>query len=367
MRASSTAVSDASRGGTDGTLADLETMNVCVTVQHPAHVHFFKHSVWALEEGGHDVQVLVRNGSVATALLDEYGIDHEVIGRNASSVTGLAASQAVYEARMLRRAYGFEPDVVTAIGGVGAAHVARAVGARSVVFTDTEHATLVNLLAKPFADAIYTPECFHADFGAKQVRYPGYHELAYLHPDRFDPDPSILDDVGVGPEEKLVVLRLISWGASHDVGAVGIDDVSDVVERLEALGARVLITAEGDVPSEVADRQVSVAPHRMHDLLANATLFIGEGATMAAESAVLGTPALYVNSLRMGYTDELEARYGLLYNFQGSFRRHNALETAEAILAGQESHDWERAREQLLAEKTDTTDVILSAITDGRD
>ncbi len=36
-------------------------------------------------------------------------------------------------------------------------------------------------------------------------------------------------------------------------------------------------------------------------LLAYATLFIGEGATMASECAVLGTPAIYVNSLQLGY------------------------------------------------------------------
>ncbi|WP_336362278.1 DUF354 domain-containing protein [Halalkalicoccus salilacus] len=338
-------------------------MRVCVAIQHPAHVHFYKHAIRTLEAAGHEISIVVRDSEVATDLLDAYGFEYRVLGGSASGLR-LLVSQARYEARMLRHAKRFDPDVMTAIGGSAAAHVASLIGARSVVFTDTEHATLTNRLMAPFADEIWTPECFHVDFGPKQVRYPGYHELAYLHPDRFEPDPSVLEELGVADEE-YVVLRLVSWDASHDAGAGGIDDVADVVDRLEATGTRVLITAEGDIPPRVRDRTADVEPHRMHDVLAGASLFLGEGATMAAESAVLGTPAVYVNTLRMGYTDELEARYGLLYNCQGAFRHHNALETAEAILSGEKGGDWSDARERLLSEKVDTTNVILEALTDG--
>ncbi|ADJ13727.1 DUF354 domain-containing protein [Halalkalicoccus jeotgali] len=332
-----------------------------VAIQHPAHVHFYRHAIRELEDD-HEISIVVRDSEVATDLLDAYGFEYEVIGRSGSGLR-LIASQALYEAKMLRRAREFQPDVMSAIGGSAVAHVARAVGAKSVVFTDTEHATLTNRLMAPFADEIWTPECFHADFGDKQVRYPGYHELAYLHPDRFTPDESIRNDVGLEEDDRYVVLRLVSWEASHDAGAGGIDDVGDVVDRLEATGATVLITAEGDLPARVRDRQVDIEPHRMHDLLAGATLFVGEGATMAAESAVLGTPAVYVNTLRMGYTDELEARYGLLYNCQGAFRHRMAIQTAESILSGEEGRDWADARARLLEEKVDTTTVIHNALT----
>ncbi len=343
--------------------ASSESKRLLVAIQHPAHVHFYKHAIRELENEGWEVWIVVRDSEVATDLLDAYGFEYIVLGRSASGVRLLAA-QALYEAKMLRHAREFQPKVMTAIGGSAVSHVARATGARSVVFTDTEHATLTNRLMAPFADEIWTPECFHVDFGEKQVRYPGYHELAYLHPDRFTPDESIREAVELGEDEEYVVLRLVSWEASHDAGAGGMDDVGDVVDRLEATGVSVLITAEGDIPSRVRDRRVDIPPHGMHDLLAEAALFVGEGATMAAESAVLGTPAVYVNTLRMGYTDELEARYGLLYNCQGAFRHRMALETAEAILSGEETRDWGAARERLLDEKVDTTDVILEALTD---
>lgn len=334
---------------------------VVVTIQHPGHVHFFKNAIRELEREGHDVRVFCKDLEVVVELLEHYGIDHEVIAGGRGGLLTLAANQARYEASLLSRAVRLRPDVMAAIGGTAVSHVAAVVGARSVVFTDTEHAP-TNRVTFPFADEVWTPECYHGDVPGRHVTYPGYHELAYLHPDRFDPDPDVVAAAGVDPDERYVVLRLTAWDAAHDLGEGGFDDATEVVERLEATGARVLVTSEVPLAGELAARRARIAPHRMHDLLAHADLFVGEGATMAVESAVLGTPAVYVNTLRMGYTDEVEARYGLLYNCQGAYRHRNAVETAVSILDGEEGGDWERRRRSLLADKRDTTDVILAAL-----
>ena len=74
--------------------------------------------------------------------------------------------------------------------------------------------------------------------------------------------------------------------------------------------AKVFISSEDSLPDEFRPWQISIPPEKMHDALAYATLFIGEGATMASECAVLGTPAIYVNSLQLGYLFE-EEKYGL--------------------------------------------------------
>lgn len=339
-------------------------MRYIITIQHPAHVHFFKHAIKTLEDEGHEVFVFVRDKEVAVDLLTAYDIDHTVLaGGQSAGVRGLLFGQTRWEYRLAEHARSIDPDVITGIGGTAAAHVGALCGVKSIVFTDTEHAP-GNKITFPFADEIWTPECFDSEEMTKQIRYPGYHELAYLHPDRFEPDESVLEQVGLSPDERFVVLRLVSWAASHDAGEAGFDDAESVVERLEATDARVLITSEAPLPASLEDRRATVAPHRIHDLLAYADLFIGEGATMAVESAVLGTPAVYVNTLRMGYTDEIEARYDLLYNCQGTYRHHNALETAVDILDGSIETDWSERREQLIDEKTDTTNVILEALRD---
>lgn len=331
-----------------------------VTIQHPGHVHFFKHIVRRLEREGHEVQVFCKDLELAPELLDHYDIDHEVLAGGRGGIVEMAKNQLLYESRLLARAVRLDPDVMTAIGGTAVSHVAPLVGARSIVFTDTEHA-VTNPFTFPFANEVWTPECFHGTVRADHHTYPGYHELAYLHPDRFQPNPAHVEAAGLSPDEPYVVLRLAVWDASHDFGEEGLSDPEETVERLEATGARVVVIDEaGD--RGLGDREVRVEPHKIHDLLAYADLFVGEGATMAAESAVLGTPAVYANTLRMGYTDEIEARYGLLFNCQGSYLHHNALRTAVDILDGDLDADWAARRDALLADKRDTTTVALEAL-----
>ncbi|WP_455448725.1 DUF354 domain-containing protein [Natrinema thermotolerans] len=336
-------------------------MRVMITIQHPGHVHFFRHAIAELENRGHEIHVFARESDVAVQLLEAYDIDHEVLAGDADSLVSLAAVQATYELRLLQRARRLEPDVITAIGGVAAAHVASVVGAKSLVFYDTEHATLVTKLSYPFADAISTPECYRDDIGPKQVTYPGYHELAYLHPERFEPDPTVLEAVGLAPEESFAVVRLSSWAASHDVGHGGFDDPHAVVDRLEAAGLRVLLTAEGEPPAALESHQFTTAPERMHDLLASADVVLSEGATTAAEAAVLGTPAVYVNPLSLGYTAELDAEYGLLFEYTGEERHVRGLERAVSVLA-EPDDTWARRRERLLADRIDVTDLVVQQL-----
>jgi len=336
-------------------------VRVVVTIQHPAHVHFFKHAIGELEADGHEVHVFARENEVTAALLSAYGIDYEMLAGASASLSSLARVQFTYERRLLARAWSLGPDVITAIGGVAASHVAAAVGARSVVFYDTEHASLIKRLAYPFADEVCTPDCYTEDEGDKHVRYPGYHELAYLHPSRYTPDERVLDDAGIDPDDPLVVCRFSSWDSSHDVGQGGFDDLVDVVERLEAAGATVQLTAEVDLPEELADRELSVAPERMHDLLYFADVTVGEGATTATESALLGTPAVYVNSLRLGYTTELAEEYGLIFQYNGADRHESGVERAVELL-GADGEQWQRRRARVLADKRDVTDVVVDRV-----
>ncbi|MDG5819627.1 DUF354 domain-containing protein [Natronococcus sp. A-GB7] len=334
-------------------------MRVIVTIQHPAHVHFFKHAIAELEADGNDVYVFARENEVVRDLLESYDIDHEILAGESDSLFSLARVQATYEARLLARARKIKPDVITAIGGPAATHVAKLVGAKSVVFYDTEHATLIKMLAYPFADIVCTPECYDGDIGSKKVEYPGYHELAYLHPDRFDPDPAVLEEAGLEPDDTFVVMRLSSWDSSHDMGQGGFNDPIEAVERLEEAGATVLITSEVPLPDELESNRMTTSPDQIHDLLAYADCFVGEGATMAAEAAILGTPAVYVNSLSLGYMQELEDEYGLVFNFNDEDRHARSLEKAVSIIENRDEETWRRRRDRLLADRVDVTDVIV--------
>lgn len=382
-------------------MATTPAGRVVVTVQHPAHVHFFRNAIDELEDRGYDVHVFAREKDVTGALLEAYGIEYERLAGSADSPLELARVQATYEYRLLKRVRRLDPDVMLAIGEPAVAHASALVDGHSVLFTDTEHATLSNAIALPFADLVCTPRAFWDDRGAAHYTYPGYHELAYLHPDRFTPDPSVLDEIGTqvaaglpaatdggaasgtgsapdsvsGTEsasepgvatgavgdESLVVLRLISWSAAHDIGQEGMAGVERVVTELEREGGTVLVSAEGELPPALADRRIDLPPDRMHDLLAHADLFLGESATMAIESAVLGTPSLYVSDLHAGVLEELETRYGLVRRLERDAEPSEVAATARELLAIDES-TWRERRRTLLEETIDTTEFVVNTV-----
>ncbi|WP_435092862.1 DUF354 domain-containing protein [Halorubrum sp. N11] len=337
-------------------------MRVAYTIQHPAHVHLFRNSIRELVESGDSVFVFVRENDVATDLLDGYGIEYNRLAPETNSFAGLAVAQALYEGRLLRNCRRIDPDVIVGMGEPGVSHVSTLLRTNGLIFTDTEDATIQNMLAFPLADRICTPDCYRDDIGEKQWTYPGYHELAYLHPDRFTPDPSVFDDADVDPDEKYVVLRLVAWNALHDIGSAGFDELETVIEQLESTGTRVIITSESDLPDRFDEYLMPTAPEEIHHVLRYADLFIGESATMAAESAVLGTPAVFVSPIRLGYIDELADEYGLVFQFNGDDRQSQGLSKAVSILDGYAAETWGRRREKLLEDKVDTTSVILEQI-----
>jgi len=336
-------------------------MNIVFTIQHPAHVHFFKHAIKELKKN-HDIRTFVRDKEIIRELLETYEIDYTVLSTLENSSFGTFYIQLKYEYKLWKNTKESPPNLFCAIGGTAASHISKFFDSKSIIFTDTEHATLQNNITFPFADRICTPDCYKEDIGPKQVRYPGYHELAYLHPNRFTPDLSVLDYIDADVDDKIVIIRLSAWDAAHDLGQKGFGDIVDAVYKLESKGAQVIITSEDDYPEEIKHCISSVPVYKMHDLMYYASLYIGEGGTMASESAVLGTPAIFISTLRLGYLEELENKYGLVFNFSGKHRQKNALKKSLSILENYDDKKWKRKREKMLEKKIDTTKFILKEI-----
>ena len=133
---------------------------------------------------------------------------------------------------------------------------------------------------------------------------------------------------------------------------------------LEVRGLNIVFPVKGGDPVRaVRDVSLSVAPERIHDLLYRADLFVGESATMATESAVLGTPAILVSTIEgMGNVHELRDEYGLVFSYADGRRHERAIQKAISILDGEE--DWSERRRELLADKIDTTTFVTALVED---
>jgi len=332
-----------------------DSLRVLVDVTHPAHVHLFRNAVDVLEARGHEVRVAARQKDVTTDLLDAHGIDYAVCSAKREGALALPREWALREVSLYRYARDFAPDVVLSHLNPAAAHVASAVGAESVVFHDTEVAGAVERFTLPFVDAVCTPTEFSRDLPGEHVRYAGFHELAYLHPARFDPDPEVLRRNGVDPESPFSVVRLVSMDAHHDVGSDGFG--REMVRRLvDGLGeyGDVYLSTEGPLPGEFADHALPVGSHELLDLLAFADCYVGDSGTMATEAGVLGTPAVRYDPLdaEMGTFTAL-GDYGLMESTTDETAAvERAVELAGDPGAGRR---WLRRRRDLLADKVDVT------------
>lgn len=337
-------------------------MRLLIDIGHPGHVHFFKCFIREMERKGHTVLITARNKEITLDLLSKYHFDFIAVGKQKSGKLNLIKEWIIRDFQILKIARKFHPDFLLGIGNPSVAHVAKLLGTRSIVFTDTEHAKFANGVTFPFADVVCTPSCFNYDIGPKQIRYNGYHELAYLHPNRFTPNPAVLAELGLAEGDPFIIVRFVSWQASHDVGQHGLtlDTKRKAVHEFQKYG-RVFITSEKPLPEEFEKYRISVSPEKMHDLLYYATLLYGESATMASECAVLGTHAIFCDFAGRGYTDEEERDYGLVYNFKlDESSQKRSIEKAVELL--QDPGLKEKGREKqkrLLNDKIDVTAFMV--------
>ena len=168
-------------------------MNLLFGINHPAHVHFFRNTMNIFQRKGHKIIVTTRNKEMTNQLLDEYDMPYISLTNQNNGLFGMAKEMFVYEYKLKSILKDNKVDIALSIGGSFIVHICKILNIPSISFSDTENAYLQNIITYPFSTKIITPSCYKGDLGSKQIRYDGYHELAYLHPKYFTPDPSVLN------------------------------------------------------------------------------------------------------------------------------------------------------------------------------
>lgn len=336
-------------------------MRVLIDIGHPAHAHFFRHPIAELRARGHAILITSRRKEIATDLLDAFGLEHRTLSGEGGA-GGMLGELLLRDFRLTRIVRNWRPDVLAAIGGIFIAHAGIMGRAPSLVFYDTENARLQNLLTYPFATKVIVPRCYTAWTPSNRtLRYPGYHELSYLRPPYFSAQREIALANGLSPDRPTWLVRLVSWKANHDIGERGLsaDAVRKIIHRLGQRG-KVLISAESALPDDLASHRYAGEASAIHHVMAHCAGFFGESATMASESAVLGVPAVYAANTGRGYTDEQDARYGLVRNARNL--DSSALDAALDWLLQFPAGRGEVLRQQLLRDTCDVAAFVVAAI-----
>lgn len=331
-------------------------MKILIDIGHPGHVHLFKNFAKVMQTKGHQFLFTCRQKEFEIELLKAEGFYFKSFGKKFNTTIGKVFGLLKFGLMEFYNGLKFKPDLLMSHGSPYAAQASFFLRKPHISFEDTGNMEQVSLYL-PFTDCVLTSNAFHKELGEKQIRYAGYHELAYLHPNNFEPNKDIFKSLKIDSRDRFVLLRFVSWNASHDINQSGLtlEEKQDIIHFLEQTH-HVFISSEGDLPLEFEKYRINILPEEMHDVMAFADMFIGEGATMASECAVLGTPALYINSIMAGTIDE-QVDYGLLFNYKNGVQ---VLEKIKELLADTEiKKTFQNRREKLLNDKIDVTAFMV--------
>lgn len=331
-------------------------MRILIDIGHPAHVHLFKNMAHEMIKKGHEFFFTVREGEQQGVLLEENGFNYAVIGIKRKGPVRKLLGIFTFSYKIFRIALRFKPDLFLSHGSMYAGYAAFLTGKKHIALEDTGNMEQL-FFSKPVSDVILSPQSLKLDLGRKHIKYNGFHELAYLHPRRFKPDISVLGELNVKKGEKYIILRFVSWNATHDKGQSGLsfNEKKALINELLEYG-KVFISSESPLPYEFKKYALKLPPGRLHHALFYASMYIGEGATTASECAILGTPALYINTISIGYLEQHQI-YGLLYCFHNT---KGLLEKALSLLKTPGIKDeFLQRRKKMLEETIDVTAFLV--------
>ncbi|MBN1187860.1 MAG: DUF354 domain-containing protein [Bacteroidales bacterium] len=331
-------------------------MKILIDIGHPAHVHIFKCLAFELAKNGHQFLFTVRVGEKETELLKNTGFLYKSIGRKQKGVVNKIIGLLFFTYKIFKISLRFKPDLFLSHGSMYAGYCALLFRKPHISLEDSGNMEQIRLYY-PVCKSILSPNILPIDLGTKQIRYLGYHELVYLHPAYFTPDPSIKSLLGVKDNEKYAIVRFVAWSASHDLAQGGMS-YFDKIELVRFLSTKmkVYISAEKDIIPELKEYLIDIPFEKMHDALFYATLYVGEGATMASEAGVLGTPSIYVNSIERCYNEDQE-KYGLVFNFRNY---DGVIEKIDELLKIQNLNEkFQSRRNSMLEDKINVTDFMV--------
>lgn len=340
---------------------------VALLPAHPAQLWLMNALAKALAEHV-DVLWVLRDKDGLKDIADLLGLEYETLSNAGKGLTGnalefLGATYSAFRIQARNRV-----DLWFTKYGPGNIVGYLASGSLSFNDDDADVVPLIAWTSYPFAKKVVVPYSTRMGyFERKACRYRSFHELFYLHPNRFTPDATLVPELfDTSDPRPFGLIRLSALTAHHDLGIRGIsEDIVHKVVRLFSDTHRVYISSEKPLPKSLSHLQLRLKPHVIHHALASADFFVGDSQTMTAESAVLGTPAFRISDFvgRLSYLDDLES-FGLAFGFKPDEGERLCRTLEQEILCSDSVSRFAERRTKLLTETIDPVPFVASQILD---
>ena len=293
-------------------------MRVWVDLTNSPHVLVMRPLIEAMREDGHEVEVTARDFSQTLELCERLGIAHTAVGRHrggglASKGVGLVSRSVA----LARWASGRGFDVAMGHGSNDVTLAAALLRIPSATAFDYEWATAQHNVNCRLARAVVVPRVIPPErlerYGAKgKIRpYEGLKEEYYLAD--FEPDPSVLAELGLNRDSPIVVVRTPPEVSLYHRFENPL--FRAVLDRLRGTVQAVVLPRTSVQRAEIEAIGGFILPERAIDaqsLIAHADLVISAGGTMNREAVALGTPVFTTFEGRLGAVDEQLMRDGRL-------------------------------------------------------
>ncbi len=321
-------------------------------VGHPAQIHQFKHLYWILERKGWICLFVTKKKDITIELLQGYSLNYKLLSKTGKNIFSKILQIPLNYFRFYKIVKRFKPDFILHRFSVHSAPIARLFRIVNIGFSDTEYASRLHKISLPFVDYKFTGKSYYNNLGENHYKYDGNIELFYLHPNHFVNNVNPYELLGIPLNKEYCIVRFVSWAAHHDVGIKPMDILQKInlINFLEKK-YEVFISSENELPKELKKKEIHINPVYIHSVLKFATLYIGEGASMASEALCFGTPVIYTNPLPLA--GSLKELYGL-----GILRHTWNISEIESIITNNEFYDKDLYNDYI-GTKIDVTNFMI--------
>ncbi len=333
---------------------------------HPAQYLFLRETIKRLAKSGNNrIIILIKTKDVLENLLNNDGYEYiNILPRErGKSRLSIAISLLRRNLKILPILLRTKPDLLI---GTDAplAQLGWLLNINSITITEDDYSVIKSLaqLTYPFTKTILCPEvCDVGKWENKKAGYNGYMKLAYLHPNVFKPDNTILSKYIF--TDKYVLIRLARLTAHHDFGIKGINRLllDQLISIIQKKGYKVLISSEADIDEKYQPWLLKIDPSDMHHVLAKSSLLICDSQSMSVEAAMLGIPSLRYSGFagRISVLEELEHVYNLTYGIKVG--QESKLISKLSLLLNMDNlnQEFQKRRQKMLADKIDVTSFLV--------
>lgn len=338
-------------------------MRILIDIGHPAHVHLFRNFISAIIKKGHVVYIAGKSVQSIINLLNIYELKYISVGKKPDFLLFKYLYQLYSILILLFFTVKHKVDIGLGIS-MTLPIVSKFTKMKCIGFDDDDMiATPIFAKYVGMSDSIFTPDSLSfEERGDNHITHKGFHELAYLHPNQFKPEPEVLKELDIKKDKQFFIMRFNIFKAHHDSKMLGLslEQKLMLIKILNNHG-KIFITTERDIEPELKQYQLKISPEKIHSLMYYATMLIGDSQTMTSEAAVLGTPAIKLNSFagKLSVPNEMEYKYNLCYSFLPE-HFDKMVDKIKAILRIPNlKQEWQHRRQKMLSEKIDVTAFMV--------